>query len=126
MLSDIGLDLLGEVADGEENEYTYSFGDGSCGSNTTLLTKAALSFFVLGDPQGTTGMRADLDTTRLSNGEHVLGARTVSGESVKTTVTVNNAPRAPPSCCPRTARWSRAASRCSRTSPRAPRATPPR
>ncbi|MFG2631977.1 hypothetical protein [Streptomyces sp. NPDC048473] len=45
MLSDIGLDLLGEVVDGEENAYTYSFGDGSCGSNTSLLTKATLSFF---------------------------------------------------------------------------------
>ncbi|MFJ4846336.1 metallophosphoesterase [Streptomyces sp. NPDC088733] len=100
VLSDIGLDLLGEVADGEENEYTYSFGDGSCGSNTTLLTKAKLSFFVLGDPQATTGLSADVDTTGLSNGEHVIGARTVSGESVKNTVTVNNAPAGAPKLLP--------------------------
>ena len=34
VLSNLSLELLGEVADGEENEYSYSFGDGSCGSNT--------------------------------------------------------------------------------------------
>lgn len=122
VLSDISLDLLGEVADGEENEYTYSFGDGSCGSNTSLLTKAALSFFVLGEPQGTTGLQGDLDTTKLANGEHALTATTTSGKTVKNTVTVNNAPVGAPGCCPRTARWWAAGSPRSRTSRRAPRA----
>ncbi|WP_406493265.1 metallophosphoesterase [Streptomyces sp. NBC_00846] len=101
VLSDISLDLLGEVADGEENEYTYSFGDGSCGSNTSLLTKATLSFFVLGDPQGTTGLKADLDTTEFANGEHALTAKTVSGKTVKNTVTVNNAPAGAPRLLPK-------------------------
>ncbi|MFI6057732.1 metallophosphoesterase [Streptomyces sp. NPDC051286] len=101
VLSDISLDLLGEVADGEENEYTYSFGDGSCGSNTSLLTKAALSFFVLGEPQGTTGLQADLDTTKLANGEHALTATTTSGKTVKNTVTVNNAPVGAPRLLPK-------------------------
>ncbi|WP_326792805.1 metallophosphoesterase [Streptomyces sp. NBC_00841] len=101
VLSDISLDLLGEVADGEENEYTYSFGDGSCGSNTSLLTKAVLSFFVLGDPQGTTGLTADLDTTKLANGVHTLTATTAAGRTVKNTVTVNNAPAGAPGLLPK-------------------------
>ncbi|WP_328907410.1 metallophosphoesterase [Streptomyces sp. NBC_00234] len=101
VLSDIGLELLGEVADGEENEYTYSFGDGSCGSNTSLRKRAELSFFVLGDPKGTTGLRTDLDTTRLANGEHVLSAKTASGKTVENTVTVNNAPAGAPRILPK-------------------------
>lgn len=101
VLSDISLELLGEVADGEENAYTYSFGDGSCGSNTTLLKKATLTFFALGDPQGTTGLQADLDTTKLANGAHSLTATTTSGKSVKNTVTVNNAPAGAPRLLPK-------------------------
>ena len=101
VLSDISLDLLGEVADGEENEYTYSFGDGSCGSNPAPLKQAKLSFFVLGDPQGTTGLSAELDTTKLPNGEHALTATTSSGKTVKNTVTVNNAPAGAPRLLPK-------------------------
>ncbi|GGL62274.1 hypothetical protein GCM10010129_02300 [Streptomyces fumigatiscleroticus] len=101
VLSDISLELLGEVADGEENAYTYSFGDGSCGTNTSLLTRATLTFFVLGDPQGTTGLTAGLDTTKLSNGEHSLTATTTSGKTVENTVTVNNAPAGAPRLLPK-------------------------
>ncbi|MBQ1093618.1 metallophosphoesterase [Streptomyces sp. B93] len=100
VLSDITLELLGEVADGEENEYTYSFGDGSCGTNTTLLKKATLTFFTLSDPQGTTGLRADLDTTELTNGKHALTATTSSGRTVTNSVTVNNAPPGAPRLLP--------------------------
>ncbi|MFC7362702.1 hypothetical protein [Nocardioides astragali] len=92
VLSNIGLELLGEVADGEENEYSYSFGDGSCGSNTSLLKSAVLTFFILSDPQGTTGLHAELDTATLANGEHELRATTESGATVTHRVTVNNAP----------------------------------
>ncbi|MFF3872855.1 metallophosphoesterase [Streptomyces sp. NPDC001978] len=101
VLSDLSLELLGEVADGEENEYTYSFGDGSCGTNTSLLTKATLSFFVLGDPQGTTGLKGDLDTTKVPNGEHTLTATTTSGKTVTNKVTVNNAPAGAPRLLPK-------------------------
>ncbi|MGW0603524.1 metallophosphoesterase [Streptomyces sp. NPDC002640] len=100
VLSDITLELLGEVADGEENEYTYSFGDGSCGSNTSLRKQAALTFFVLGEPGATTGLAAGLDTTRLSNGEHAISARTTSGRTVTHRVTVNNAPPGAPRVTP--------------------------
>lgn len=71
------------MADGEENEYSYSFGDGSCGSNTSLLKHAALSFFILSDPQGTTGLRAELDTATLGNGEHELRATAREWKSIR-------------------------------------------
>ncbi|MFF4755790.1 hypothetical protein ACWD5R_33960 [Streptomyces sp. NPDC002514] len=101
VLSDIQLTLLGEVADGEENEYTYSFGDGNCGSNSTLLKEATLSFFVLGDPQGTTGLRSDLDTTKLAGGEHTITATTTSRKTVTNKITVNNAPAGAPRLLPK-------------------------
>lgn len=100
VLSNIGLELLGEVADGEENEYSYSFGDGSCGSNTSLRLSATLSFFILGDPQGTTGLTAELDTTTVANGSHMIVATTASGATASSTVTVNNAPGGAPLVTP--------------------------
>ncbi|MFG1705290.1 hypothetical protein ACFLIM_19050 [Nonomuraea sp. M3C6] len=100
VLSEVGLDLLGEVADGEDNPYTLSFGDGSCGTNTSLLTRATLKFFVQSDPQGTTGLTADVDTTTLANGEHAITATTAAGATVKNTVTVNNAPAGAPRLLP--------------------------
>lgn len=101
VLSDIRLTLLGEIADGEENEYTYAFGDGNCGSNTSLLKEASLSFFVLGDPRGTTGLQSDLDTAKLSNGEHTITATTTSRKTVSSKVTVNNAPAGAPRLLPK-------------------------
>ncbi|WP_146605072.1 metallophosphoesterase [Jiangella anatolica] len=89
-LSDFTLELLGGAADGEANEYNYSFGDGSCGSNTSLLLRATLTFVIDGDPQGTTGLAAELDTTTLANGPHEIVARTISGAATTHTVTVNN------------------------------------
>lgn len=100
VLSDFTLEPLGELADGEENEYTYSFGDGSCGTNTSLLLRAELSFFVQGDPQGTTGLSADLDTTTLANGAHTIEARTASGDTTAHRVRVNNAPAGAPRLTP--------------------------
>ena len=100
VLSNIGLELLGEVADGEENEYSYSFGDGSCGSNTSLRLSATLSFFILGDPQGTTGLSTELDTTTVANGSHTIVAATSSGATATSTLTVNNAPVGAPFITP--------------------------
>jgi hypothetical protein len=100
VLSEFGLTLLGEIADGEENELSYAFGDGSCGSNTSLLKHARLSFFVQGDPQRTTGLAAELDTTTLAAGEHTIEARTAAGGVTTHTVTVNNAPAGAPAVQP--------------------------
>ncbi|MDQ0574449.1 hypothetical protein [Agromyces albus] len=100
VLSNLGLELLGEIADGKENEYSYSFGDGSCGTNTSLRLSAELSFFVLGDPQGTTGLSSELDTSTVANGPHTIVATTASGASATSTVTVNNAPVGAPHVTP--------------------------
>jgi hypothetical protein len=100
VLSNLSLELLGEVADGEENEYGYSFGDGNCGSNTSLRLSATLSFFVLGAPQGTTGLSAELDTTTVANGPHTIVATTASGATATSAVTVNNAPAGAPHVTP--------------------------
>ncbi|MBB5788892.1 metallophosphoesterase [Jiangella mangrovi] len=100
VLSDFTLELLGEVADGEANEFSYSFGDGSCGSNTSLLLTAELTFDVASEPQGTTGLTAEVDTTALANGPHEIVARTASNTTVTHTVTVNNAPTGAPHLAP--------------------------
>lgn len=100
VVSNVSLELLGEVADGEENEYSYSMGDGSCGSNTSLRKDATLTFFVLGDPVGTTGLTTELDTSTLTNGAHTLTAVTESGAQTEHTVTVNNAPAGAPRLMP--------------------------
>ncbi|SEE88667.1 hypothetical protein [Jiangella alba] len=100
VLSDFTLDLLGGPADGDANEYSYAFGDGSCGSNTSLLLSAELTFVVDGDPQRTTGLTAEVDTTTLANGPHEIVARTASGAATTHTVTVNNAPTGAPHVAP--------------------------
>ncbi|MEV6287154.1 carbohydrate-binding protein [Kribbella sp. NPDC051770] len=91
-LSSISLSLLGVVVDGEQNAFSYSFGDGTCGSGKHPLTED-LTFIVSGEPGGTTaGLSADLDTTALSNGSHTVVATTASGATRGVTVQVNNAP----------------------------------
>jgi len=90
-LSSIGLGLLGVVADGEQNAFSYSFGDGTCGTSKHLLTQP-LTFVVSGEPGSTAGLVTDLDTTKLPNGTHRVAAKTASGATTSVTVDVNNAP----------------------------------
>ncbi|KQZ67130.1 metallophosphoesterase [Nocardioides sp. Root151] len=99
-LSNVRLELLGESANGEENEWNYSLGDGSCGTNTARVKEASLSFFITGDPKASTGLETELDTTELDNGSHEITATTLTGESVTHTVTVNNAPAGAPDITP--------------------------
>lgn len=99
VLSDFSLELLGEVGDGDDNEFTYDFGDGSCGSQDNLL-RAELTFDVTGDPRRTTGLSTEWDTTTVSNGEHVITATTALGGMVKHTVRVNNGPPGSPYIVP--------------------------
>ncbi|MCB7136408.1 metallophosphoesterase [Cellulosimicrobium marinum] len=95
-LTDVSLELLGEVADGGANRFSYSFGDGSCGTNTGRVRSADLTFDLAQDPRATTGLTAELDTTTLENGAHTLSATTTAGLSATSAVTVNNsAPGAP-------------------------------
>ncbi|MER7251548.1 Ig-like domain repeat protein [Kribbella sp. NPDC000426] len=90
-LSSISLSLLGIAIDGEQNDFSYSFGDGTCGSGKHLLTQD-LTFVVSGEPGSTAGLRKDLDTTQLTNGEHTIAATTASGATTVASVQVNNAP----------------------------------
>ena len=99
-LADVRLDLLGESANGEDNEWSYAFGDGSCGTNTGRVTSASLSFFILEDPTRTTGLTAELDTATLSNGAHDVTATTAGGASTTHRVEVNNAPAGAPRITP--------------------------
>ena len=100
VITDVGLELLGEVADGEENPYTFSFGDGDCGTQAGDIVHAELSFFVLGDPLASPGLSAEVDTTTLSNGAHEIAATTAAGGTIAHTVTVNNAPAGAPTLTP--------------------------
>jgi hypothetical protein len=100
VLSDVALELLGEDADGEANEFKFDVGDGSCGSNTSKVLEAELTFEIAGDPRRTTGLATDLDTTTLDNGSHEVTATTASGESTTHSVTVNNAPAGAPRLLP--------------------------
>ncbi|NUT31551.1 MAG: hypothetical protein HOV79_00610 [Hamadaea sp.] len=90
-LSSISLSLLGVVADGEQNLFSYSFGDGTCGSGRRTITQE-LTFVLSGAIGGTAGLRADLDTTKLANGEHTITATARSGAATTVAVRVNNAP----------------------------------
>ncbi|MEU7926556.1 carbohydrate-binding protein [Micromonospora sp. NPDC049107] len=90
-LSSISLSLLGVVADGEQNLFSYNFGDGTCGSSAKLLNQD-LTFVISGEPGSTSGLRTDLDTTKLTNGTHTVSATSLSGAKTSVTVDVNNAP----------------------------------
>lgn len=100
VVTDVSLELLGEVADGEDNPFTFSFGDGDCGTQSGDITQAALSFFVLGDPLASTGLAVDVDTTTLANGAHQIIATTAAGGSLTHAVSVNNAPVGAPLVAP--------------------------
>ncbi len=90
-LSSISLSLLGVVVDGEQNAFSYTFGDGTCGSSKRPLTED-LNFVVAGEPGSTAGLSANLDTAALSNGTHAIAATVASGATHSVTVQVNNAP----------------------------------
>ncbi|NYH90882.1 metallophosphoesterase [Actinopolymorpha rutila] len=100
VMSDFALELLGEAAGGDRNEFTYDFGDGDCGSQQGKLLRAELTFTVSGDPRRTTGLAAEWDSTSVGNGEHAITATTSAGGKVTHTVTVNNAPSGAPNVDP--------------------------
>ncbi|WP_106815508.1 metallophosphoesterase [Microbacterium timonense] len=100
VITDVGLELLGEVADGEENPFTFSFGDGDCGTQAGDIVHAELSFFIQGDPLASPGLSAEVDTTTLANGSHEIVAVTAAGGRAAHTVTVNNAPVGAPTLTP--------------------------
>ena len=93
---DVELSTGGPVTPSDDNRAGYNMGDGSCGSNTTLLTEATLAFDVGDDPRATVGLEGKLDSTTLSDGEHELVATTQQGGRTAHTVRVNNGDAAAP------------------------------
>ena len=100
VVSELQLELLGETAGDAGNAFGYSMGDGSCGSNTSYITEATVTFEVGSVPGATTGLAADVDTTALANGAHEVVATTRSGATATHTVRVNNAPVGAPAVSP--------------------------
>ncbi|MFE6969609.1 metallophosphoesterase [Isoptericola sp. NPDC057653] len=100
VVSEVQLELLGETAVDTGDAFTYSMGDGSCGSNTSYVKEATVTFEVAGVPGATTGLAADVDTTALANGAHEIVATTRSGASTTHTVRVNNSPVGAPALSP--------------------------
>ncbi|MEK8227258.1 hypothetical protein NKG05_15980 [Oerskovia sp. M15] len=96
-LSDVQLDVTGATVVDDDNPFTLPFGDGNCGSNKNRLLTKDLTFTVDGKPGATTGLRATLDTTTITDGDHEL--RAIAGKKSTTThrVIVNNGePGSPP------------------------------
>ncbi|MFI2104938.1 metallophosphoesterase [Isoptericola sp. NPDC019693] len=100
VVSELRLELLGETAGDTGNAFAYSMGDGSCGTNTSYVKEATVTFDVDGVPGATTGLAADVDTTALANGTHEVVATTRSGATATHTVRVNNAPVGAPALAP--------------------------
>lgn len=90
-LTSLSLSLLGVVIDGEQNAFSYSFGDGTCGSSKHLLTQD-LTFVLSGEPGSTASLSKDLDTTTLANGPHAVTATSKSGKAQSVDVEINNSP----------------------------------
>ncbi len=100
VVSELQLELLGATAGDAGNAFGYSMGDGSCGSNTSYVKEATVTFEVGSEPGATTGLAADVDTTALANGTHEVVATTRSGATATHTVRVNNAPVGAPAVSP--------------------------
>ncbi|GAA1711558.1 hypothetical protein GCM10009809_04770 [Isoptericola hypogeus] len=100
VVSEVTLELLGESAEDTGTAFGYSMGDGSCGSNTSYVKQATVTFDVASAPGATTGLSAEVDTTALANGRHDVVATTRSGATTTHAVRVNNAPVGAPVVTP--------------------------
>lgn len=87
---DVELETGGPVQPSDDNQASYNMGDGSCGSNTTLLKDFDAHFRVDDDPQAQTGLTAKFDSVQATDGEHVITATTAQGGVTRHTVHVNN------------------------------------
>ena len=86
-LSKISLILSQGTATGVGIATRYQMGDGSCGTGSTRLTVAPLTFKIDAPPMG---LRADVDTTAYADGEHIVKAVTESGAVSQRTYRIDN------------------------------------
>ncbi|MEK8227257.1 hypothetical protein NKG05_15975 [Oerskovia sp. M15] len=89
-VSALGVTVPGGSATIRDLAPSYSVGDGDCGSNTTKPRQLDLVVDVTPDAATPTGLRLDLDTTTLPDGEHEVTATSVSGARSTRTVTTDN------------------------------------
>ncbi|WP_154792029.1 hypothetical protein [Occultella kanbiaonis] len=87
VVSDLGLEVSQGTAVGQDIAASYDMGDGNCGDNTTKPREISLTFVV--DAQ-TSGLRADVDTAGLTDGEHTLTAVSASGATSRRTISTDN------------------------------------
>lgn len=87
---DVELATGGPVTADADAPISYNMGDGSCGTNTTLLKEFDVHFDLGDDPRASVGLEATFDTTTVPDGEHVIAATTEQGARTEHTVRVNN------------------------------------
>ncbi|MDQ0574450.1 metallophosphoesterase [Agromyces albus] len=89
-VSALALAPAAGTATGVGLQASYAMGDGSCGTNATLLREVALQFSVEAPQQG---LRSDVDTTALADGEHLIAAASTTGEvATRTLISDNSGP----------------------------------
>ncbi|TDE98691.1 hypothetical protein EXU48_00270 [Occultella glacieicola] len=87
VVSDLSLELSQGTAVGQDIADSYNMGDGNCGSDTTKPREISLTFDVDAE---TSGLRADVDTATIADGEHTLTATTASGATARRALTTDN------------------------------------
>ncbi|TRY18647.1 hypothetical protein FOJ82_05860 [Tessaracoccus rhinocerotis] len=92
VVADVAVVTGGPVTMDGDPKLVYSMGDGSCGTNATLLKEFDITFTVGDDPADTSGLVAEVDTTGLENGPHTVTATTAAGGTATQTINVNNDP----------------------------------
>ncbi|MFE5308428.1 metallophosphoesterase [Isoptericola sp. NPDC056605] len=90
-VSDVVLTPADGTARQQNAAASYGLGDGTCGSNLNSFRQVDLHFLVDAPARG---LRADVDTADLKDGEHELAAASTTGETATRVLeTDNSAPR---------------------------------
>ncbi|QJW37227.1 metallophosphoesterase [Cellulosimicrobium protaetiae] len=90
-VSGLALDVTDATATGVGIAPSYSLGDGDCGTSATKPREVDLVFDVVRDADApATGLRADVDTATLADGEHTITSATATGAVARRTVTTDN------------------------------------
>lgn len=90
-VSGLGLEVTDGTATPVGVAPSYTLGDGDCGSATTRPREVDLGFDVVRDAGAPApGLRADLDTATLADGEHEITSATAAGALARRTVTTDN------------------------------------
>ncbi|TDD69885.1 hypothetical protein E1262_11480 [Jiangella aurantiaca] len=89
-ISNVTLSPAEGTATSQGQHASYGMGDGNCGSTVNPLREIDLHFLVDAPARG---LRADLDTPALPDGEHTVAASSTTGEvATRLLVTDNTAP----------------------------------